>query len=127
MEKRFYKTSCPDEEIINVFEIISMWKVENPTNFKNKFYMKGSNDIRELVYEKEIPNALELRNKDFAEIEKLMQSDMKGGNMKEGLKEFFVKHKDIILFIGLFILIDHFVLGGRLRKKLAGLLDKIGG
>lgn len=46
-------------------------------------------------------------------------------SMKENLKEYFNKHKDIIFTAGLIILVDHFLFKGALRTRMQDMVGKM--
>jgi len=49
---------------------------------------------------------------------------IKGENkMVKNLKEYFVKHQDVIITVGIIVLLDHFVFGGALRSKIQGTIE----
>lgn len=49
----------------------------------------------------------------------------KGELKMETLKQYFRKHSDTFITLGIIILIDEYLFGGSLRSKIQGLLDRL--
>lgn len=58
-----------------------------------------------------------------------IQSAMKGQNMFKNIltdvKAFIEQHRNVIYWLALAFLVDHFFLNGKFREKLHGLVDKL--
>jgi len=72
---------------------------------------------------------IEGRNKCFKDAQKKLQehklSVTEKKPMKEQIKEYLNKHRDLIFTVCVVLLIDHFFLGGSLRERVKSLVNKL--
>ena len=59
---------------------------------------------------------------DYEKIKNILQSK---GNTMSSIKEYFTKHQDTYITLGIIVLIDHFLFGGIFREKIQKTVENI--
>lgn len=71
----------------------------------------------------------EIRDKDYEAIYELINGISKppegGSQMLANIKDYFKKHQEIFITLGIIILIDHFLFNGAFREKIKDTVEKL--
>jgi hypothetical protein len=111
-----------DDNIFNLDNASNIWKQkkrEDNGEYKHRIAFSYPNH-RENGYTNWTSEVK--RDEEFAQIEKILKQQKKGGTMNS-LKEYFKKNQDVFLTLAIIILLDNFLFNGQFRMKITSMIE----